>query len=117
MTFRDEYVPAFEAWLATDPFNNPDAPARPVFMPQYKISLLDQANQLETQAEQLVVMAQDASQKSDYYILNTVFLATALLFTAITLRFVLFKIRVVMLSVAFAIFLFGMYRLVTLLIS
>jgi hypothetical protein len=36
--FRAEFRPAFEAWLATDPFNNPNAPPGPLFMPQYKLS-------------------------------------------------------------------------------
>src|SRR5215472_19189493 len=33
--FRDEYRPAFTAWLSTDPFNNAQAPAGPIFMPDY----------------------------------------------------------------------------------
>jgi hypothetical protein len=30
--FRDEYRPAFTAWLKTDPFNNNQAPPGPIFM-------------------------------------------------------------------------------------
>src|SRR5438045_4407294 len=33
--FRDEYRSAFTAWLATDPFNNAQAPPGPIFMPDY----------------------------------------------------------------------------------
>src|SRR5216117_1666852 len=33
--FRDEYRPAFIAWLGTDPFTKPQAPPGPIFMPQY----------------------------------------------------------------------------------
>src|SRR5207249_10786162 len=33
--FRDEYRPAFTAWLSTDPFNNALAPPGPIFMPDY----------------------------------------------------------------------------------
>ena len=33
--FRPEYRVAFDAWLATHPFTNPDAPAGPQEMPQY----------------------------------------------------------------------------------
>ena len=29
--FRPEYRPAFRAWLATDPFNNPNAPPGPIW--------------------------------------------------------------------------------------
>src|SRR6478752_7299593 len=32
--FRPQFVPAFQAWLATKPFTNPSAPAGPQVMPQ-----------------------------------------------------------------------------------
>jgi hypothetical protein len=35
--FRDEFRPAMDAWLATDPGNNPDAPATPFVMPEYTV--------------------------------------------------------------------------------
>src|SRR5437016_9071039 len=44
MRFTPELQVAFEAWLATNPFNNPNAPPGPLFMPQYKISLDEKAN-------------------------------------------------------------------------
>src|ERR1700710_1255117 len=34
---RPGYRPAFNAWLATDPAHNPNAPAGPSYMPQYVI--------------------------------------------------------------------------------
>src|SRR3954451_5624255 len=34
--FRAEFQPAFEAWLATQPFTNPEAPATPFAMPAYQ---------------------------------------------------------------------------------
>ncbi len=115
--FRDEFRVASDAWLATDPFNNPNAPAGPSFMPQYKVSLNEQSDQLEARAEQLIQAARVANLKSDDFILNTVILATTLFFSAIILRFLFFKIKVVMLSAAFLIFLFGVYRLITLSLS
>src|SRR5207245_2250806 len=33
--FRDEYRPAFTAWLSTDPFNNAQAPPGAILMPAY----------------------------------------------------------------------------------
>lgn len=48
--FRPEFRPAFEAWLATDPFDNPNAPPGPLYMPEYRDSLNEQANQLEAEA-------------------------------------------------------------------
>ena len=32
--FRPEYKVAFDAWIATDPFNNPRAPPGPTYMPE-----------------------------------------------------------------------------------
>ena len=34
--FRDEFKPAFQAWIATKPLTNPDAPLSPFAMPEYK---------------------------------------------------------------------------------
>ena len=34
--FTDNYAVAFEAWLKTDPFNDPNAPPGPAFMPEYQ---------------------------------------------------------------------------------
>jgi hypothetical protein len=50
--FGPEFQPVFEAWLAPDPFNYPDAAPGPLFMPQYPSSL-NAANQHETVADQL----------------------------------------------------------------
>src|SRR2546430_16853716 len=36
--FRPELQVAFAAWIATNPFTNPNAPPGPLFMPQYKVS-------------------------------------------------------------------------------
>src|SRR4051794_12412099 len=35
--FREEFRPAFRAWLAQDPLHNPAAIATPLRMPQYRI--------------------------------------------------------------------------------
>ena len=34
--FRDEYRPAFAAWMKADPFNNTQAPPGPIFMTEYR---------------------------------------------------------------------------------
>lgn len=45
--FTPELAVAFEAWGATDPGDNPDAPTSPVSMPEYKSSLAEEAERLE----------------------------------------------------------------------
>jgi hypothetical protein len=110
--FRSEFRPAFDAWLATNPFNNPNAPPGPLFMPQYKLSLDAQANQLDAQAAKTFDEGQTAKEQGDAYVLNTVFLATVLFLTAIAENFTWNRIRAVILAVGLIMLLFGVYHLV-----
>ena len=71
--FRDEFKPAFEAWLATDPVNNPEAPATPFSMPEYQLDKAAEADRLEKEAEATFAQGTEANETSDKYILNTVF--------------------------------------------
>ena len=48
--FRDEFKPAFEAWMATDPANNPDAPSSPFAIPEYVLEKTQKSIQLEAEA-------------------------------------------------------------------
>jgi len=111
--FRPEFVPTFEAWLALDPFNNPNAPPGPLFMPQYKLSLEEQANQLDAQAEQIFNQGQEAKEQGDAYVLNAVFLAMVLFLTAIAERFAWHLVRGMVLALALGMLLFGIYHLST----
>lgn len=110
--FRPELQIAFTAWLATNPFNNPNAPPGPLFMPQYKVSQDALANQLEAQAAKTFDKGQAAKEQGDAYVLNTVFLATVLFLTAIAENFKWNRIRAVILVVAVVMLLFGIYHLV-----
>ena len=111
--FRPEFRPAFEAWLATDPFDNPNAPPGPLYMPEYRDSLNEQADQLEAEAAAVFEEGKTAYQQSTAYLLNTVFLATVLLFITISQRFEWTPIKIVVLSIAGLMLLLGLYRLIT----
>ncbi len=110
--FRPEFLPTFEAWLALDPLNNPNAPPGPLFMPQYKVGLSETADQLEARAAKTFVEGQAAKEQGDAYVLNTVFLAVVLFLTAIAENFKWNTIRAVILVVALVMLLFGIYHLV-----
>ena len=110
--FTPELQVAFEAWLATNPFNNPNALPGPLFMPQYKLSLAEKANQLEAEAGKTYDEGQAANQQSDNYVLNTVFLATVLFLIAIAERFEWHAVRSVILLVALGMLLYGIYHLI-----
>ena len=49
--FRPEFRVAFDAWRATNPETNPNAPRGPTYMPQYRQPGLGKANALDDQAD------------------------------------------------------------------
>jgi len=110
--FSAELRPAFNAWLATNPFNNPNAPPGPLYMPQYKVNLETTANQLDAQAADTFDKGQTAKEQGDAYVLNTVFLATVLFLTAIAENFQWNRVRAVILAVALVMLLYGIYHLI-----
>lgn len=111
--FRDEFKPAFEAWLATEPAKNPDAPSSPFSMPEYQVSQAIQSAQLEEQAAETFEKGQEANQISDKYILNTVFLASVLFLAGIASRFKAMAARWVIIIVSLAILTYGLINVIT----
>ena len=85
--FREEFRPAFDAWLASDPFTNPEAPPGPLYMPEYVSAEAQRSAELEAQAAVMFEAGQEANETSDQYVLNTVFLASALFLAGIAGRF------------------------------
>jgi hypothetical protein len=81
---RPGYRPAFNAWLATDPAHNPNAPPGPSYMPQYVIPQQAQANELDAQADEEFTAGSDAGGTADKYVRDTVFLATVLFLVGIS---------------------------------
>ncbi len=109
--FRDEFKPAFEAWLATNPINNPDAPATPFSMPEYQLSLVEKANQLEVEAEETFAKGTEANQTSDKYILTTVLLASVLFLGGIATRFKAMSARWVIILFSLTILTYGLVNI------
>ena len=110
--FSPELQVAFEAWMATNPFTNPNAPPGPLFMPQYKVSQDELANRLDAQAAATFDKGQAAKEQGDAYVLNTVFLATVLFLTAIAENFTWSWIRAAILAIGLVMLVFGMYHLI-----
>src|SRR3954469_6752610 len=61
--FRDEFKPAFNAWLATNPLTNPNAPPTPFAMPQYKLKAEQDADALDVSAAGDSEIARIANQR------------------------------------------------------
>ena len=112
--FRDEFIPAFEAWVATDPVNNPDAPSGPFLMEEYQVASMQEAEQLEEEASVLFAKGEQANQTSDDYAFSTVLLATVLFFAGIATRFEWQPIRWVLLAIGIGLLVFGVYNLLSL---
>jgi hypothetical protein len=111
--FRDEFKPAFMAWLDTKPAENPDAPASPFAMPEYKVSKVDESTLLENQAAEKFTQGEEANQISDNYVLNTVFLASVLFLGGIATRFKAMAARWVIIILSLGILIFGLYNIIT----
>jgi hypothetical protein len=111
--FRDEFKPAFEAWIATEPVANPDAPSTPFEMPEYRVSAAEESSILEEQAAESFAKGEAANQIGDNYILNTVFLASVLFLGGIASRFKAMSARWVILLFSLGILVFGLYNILT----
>jgi hypothetical protein len=82
--FRDEFRPAFDAWLATQPLTDPDAPLTPFAMPDYKLAEADRASRANRTAGEHADAAGAANRNADEYLLAVVMFATALFFAALS---------------------------------
>ena len=112
--FRDEFIPAFEAWVAADPQNNPDVPSQPFLMEEYQVASMQESIALEEEASELFLEGEQANQTSDDYAFSTVVLATVLFFAGIATRFEWQPIRWVLLAIGIGLLIFGVYNLLSL---
>ena len=103
--FRDEFQPAFEAWLATDPLVNPDAPPTPFAMPEYVVEAETQAADLDEQAEESAATVRRNILRASNYVLGVVLFAVALFFAGMSTKLEAERLRLVMLVVGYAVFL------------
>lgn len=85
--FRPQFKVAFDAWRATDPENNPQAPRGPTYMPQYRQPGIARARALEAKADQVFASGAAAGETSDKYVRATVYLASVLFLIGIATRF------------------------------
>ena len=85
--FRPGFKVAFDAWRATKPETNPNAPRGPTYMPEYHQPGLRAAAAFDNQADESFAEGEDAGTMSDKYIRTTVFLASVLFLVGISTRF------------------------------
>jgi hypothetical protein len=84
--FREEFKPAFDAWLATKPFTSPDAPPTPFAVPQYRLKSQAEADRLDIAAAADSEKAKAANERADNYMLAVVLFASSLFFAGISTK-------------------------------
>jgi hypothetical protein len=103
--FRDEFKPAFEAWAATKPRTNPNAPLTPFELPQYRLAANEEAETLEAEADAFAAQARRNIQRSANYVLAVVLFASALFFAGMSTKLGTPRLRVVLLGLGCVVFL------------
>lgn len=111
--FPEELRTATDAWIATRPLENPDAPASPFAMPEYQLVQNQEADKFQQLANEEIALAEKADEVSDRYVLLTVIFASVLFFGGISGKFQSKSVDVAMLALAGVVFLIGLGILIT----
>ena len=69
--FRSEFKPAVNAWIATRPLTNPDAPLTPFAVPQYQLAATAEATRLDAEAELSAATVRRDIQRASNYVLRS----------------------------------------------
>jgi hypothetical protein len=102
--FRPEFTPAMDAWIATRPLRNPDAPLTPFAMPEYQLQARADADRLESEAEAASAQARQNIQRATNYVLAVVLFAAALFFAGMSTKLGTPRLRRVLLGFGLVIF-------------
>jgi hypothetical protein len=84
LRFREEFLPAVDAWLAEHPITNPDAPKTPFTMDEYVVAKGVEADALSALADEKAAAARIANQNGDNYVLTMVLFASVLFFAGVS---------------------------------
>jgi hypothetical protein len=102
--FRAEFRPAFDAWLATDPLADPDAPPSPFAMDEYQLQASADAERLDAEAEVLAATVRRNVERASNYVLGVVLFAVALFFAGMSTKLTGVTTRTVLLVVGCIVF-------------
>ena len=102
--FRDEFRPAFAAWIATRPLANRAAPPSPFAMPQYRVAEALHSASLNAAAGRYADDAGEANQRADNYMLAVVLFASSLFFAGISTKLRFGRQREAILALGYVIF-------------
>jgi hypothetical protein len=112
--FTPDYREAYEAWLQTDPFNNPAAPPGPGYMPSYHNPNQQAADRLNALAADTFDKGTQARENADKYVRDTVLFASVLFLVALAQRLKMVRARIALGAVAFGLLAFVVVSVVQL---
>ena len=112
--FREEFRPAFETWLASDPLDEEGAIASPLMEKSYVLQDARDAERLERLGTLRFEQGKAATEHADDYVFVTVFFAIVLFFAGISLRFSWLPMRLLIMGIGTLILLYGGIRLASL---
>jgi hypothetical protein len=111
--FRPEMRGAVDAWLATKPRKNPDAPSSPFAMPQYHLLTGTEAARLNALSAASFETASNANELGDAYVRLTVIFAAVSFLAGISTKF-RFPSHIVVVVAGFGVLIFGLIRMIEL---
>ena len=102
--FRAEFKPAVNAWLATRPLRNADAPLTPFAMPQYRLAARADAERLDAEAEVSAAEVRQDIQRASNYVLGVVLFAVSLFFAGMSTKLGQRRLQIVTLTLGCIVF-------------
>jgi hypothetical protein len=102
--FRNEFKPAFAAWLATKPFTNPNAPATPFGLPAYRLAASVEADDLDVSAAADSDRAKAANERANNYMLAVVLFASSGFFAGMSAKLRTRNARITLLAIGCVLF-------------
>jgi hypothetical protein len=97
--FRPEFRTAFNAWLATRPLINPDAPPTPFAMSEYKLASRQEAERLDAAAEASAAEVGQYILRASNYVLTVVLYAVVLFFAGMSTKITNRRLRWILTAV------------------
>jgi len=111
--FRPEMKLAIDAWIATQPLINPDAPASPFDMSEYQSEAQSESDRLLEAVSDYMDEAYKANERSGRYFLLTVIFASVLFFGGISTKFESLTIQISLLGLSSIMFLITVVLVLT----
>ncbi|MGW8282003.1 MAG: hypothetical protein ACWGON_01780 [Gemmatimonadota bacterium] len=111
--FRPGMRAAVDAWLATDPRNNPDAPPHPFVLPEYTVEQDSIAAAADRVSEETWGLAREYDEHGDRYVLLTVVFASVLFFGGISEKFEVVRVRMGVLGMGTLLFAAALAEMLT----